>query len=195
MKELIKKLFKCVFGDYSIYHIYSRSKNGKSRPLTNPSEFHFSPLAKSDVEGNNEEVIRDQTWYHGANTYAYGCIEGSRIVAVCYFWYGERYRERNYWPLLDDEAKLVQIVTLPEMRGRGVATRLISYAASDMFENGFNRIYARIWHSNAPSLKAFESAGWHRVASIAELYPMRRKRPLRMVLRTASTSVEEPVRC
>jgi RimJ/RimL family protein N-acetyltransferase len=191
VKSLIKKILKFLCGDYSIYHVYTKSINRVSDSPPCPSGLRFTAIEKSDVEDNEEILIRDQAWYHGADTFAYGCIEGSRIVAVCYIWHGDRYRERNFWPLANREAKLIQIVTLPEMRGRGIAASLISYAAADVFNNGFHRIYARIWHSNFPSLKAFRTAGWRRTATVAELYPMRRRKPFRMTLPALTLSNEQ----
>jgi RimJ/RimL family protein N-acetyltransferase len=77
----------------------------------------------------------------------------------------------------------VQIVTIPEMRGFGVASHLLAYAARDMFRIGFHCVYARIWHSNTPSLRAFQRAGWGRVATVIEVNPLRRKTPLRITWR------------
>jgi RimJ/RimL family protein N-acetyltransferase len=137
------------------------------------------------VQDSSDELIRDQTWYHGPDTYAYGCIEKSRIVGVCYVWYGERYRARNYWPLSDDEAKIVQLITIPEMRGRGIGTDLIAYSANDILQKGFRRIYSRVWHSNLPSCRAMRSAGWERIATVVELHPLNHRKAVRMTLGAA----------
>jgi RimJ/RimL family protein N-acetyltransferase len=184
MKESLKKLAKLAFGGYSIYHIYSSCEGSTKVIPEKPNEFLFTSVEKAEVQDNKERLIRDQAMYHGQEAYAYACMNGQEIIGLCYFWYGERYRERNFLPLADGEAKLVQIVTVPEMRGRGIAGGLISYAARDMAKKGFHRLYARIWHSNMPSLRAFESVGWRRVATVAELNPLRRRKPLRITLRT-----------
>jgi hypothetical protein len=44
--------------------------------------------------------------------------------------------DKGVWPLAQDEAKRVQIVVIPRIRGRAVATSLIACAAEDMFRNG-----------------------------------------------------------
>jgi RimJ/RimL family protein N-acetyltransferase len=60
---------------------------------------------------------------------------------------------------------------------------LIAHAADDMFRKGLQRLYARIRHSNKASLKAFQRAGWARVATVIEIYPLRRRLPCRLTFR------------
>jgi RimJ/RimL family protein N-acetyltransferase len=136
----------------------------------------------SQVKCSQDETIAEQAWYGGSGAHAFACLSESHIVGLCYFWFAERYRNRNYWPLAEGEAKLVQIFTIPEMRGRGLATELIGYASGELFRLGFRRLYARVWHSNTPSSRAFIRAGWKRVATIIEVNPLRRETPFRITL-------------
>ena len=122
------------------------------------------------------------TWYAGDGAEAFACLVDGRIVGLCFFWFGERYRSRNYWPLDADEAKLVQIVTLPELRGKGVARGLIEYSTARMIERGRRRLFARVWFTNAPSAQAFRSAGWRQVAFVMRVNPLRRATPMRFVV-------------
>lgn len=48
-----------------------------------------------------------------------------------------------------------------------------------MMERGFDGLYARVWHSDEPSLRAFAGAQWTRCASVIDVNPFRRARPLR----------------
>lgn len=180
MKRLLKALAGLLFGDYAIYHIYSSEQPaGECRS----SGRRCAEVHKAEVEANEDRLLRDQCWYHGEDAIGYACYDGVRIVGLCYFWHGSRYRrDRNFWPLAEGEAKLVQIVTVPDMRGAGVAGELISFAGHDLKQRGFRRLYARIWHSNAPSLKAFERAGWGRIATVVEVHPLRMARACRMKL-------------
>lgn len=178
MKELAKKLARILLGDYSIYYIYSQSL--KDLPSLSPIKaqvFKFGPVDQEAVKSSADPLIQEQAGYHGTGCHAYACFDGERIAGICFYWFGERYRQRNFWPLNDGEAKLVQIITLPEMRGRGIASALIAFASRDMKQKGFSRLYARIWHSNKPSLLAFERAGWARIARVVEMNPLRRKHP------------------
>ena len=183
MKEAIKRLSQLLFGDYSIYRIYSRETGGGTVDVPTGHGLHFARVEQAPVEASADTLIREQAWYFGTDSQVFAYLEGSRIISLCVFWYADRYRTRNFWPLAEREAKLVQIVTLPEKRGSGIATGLIANASAAMFTNGFVRLYARIWHSNAPSLRAFQRAGWKRVATVIKIYPLRRKRPLRLTLR------------
>jgi RimJ/RimL family protein N-acetyltransferase len=180
MKGLFKKLARLIFGEYSVYYIYSGSANSGqvfSRKMTG---FQFTIVKNFQVESSKDDLIAEQAWYGGYDTYAYACMQGSRIVGLCYFWHGERYRTRNFWPLAEGEAKLVQIVTIPEIRGRGVATNLIAYASIEMAKRGFHCLYARIWHSNIASVRAFKRAGWKPWAIVVEVHLPFRKPPFRV---------------
>ena len=181
MKTLLKKLLRSFLGEYSAYYIYA-SPAVATVPVRRQanSPFRVGPVDALAITSSQDPLIREQAGYGGPGSHAYACFEENRIVGICFYWFGDRYRTRNYWPLVESEAKLVQIVSILEMRGRGVATQLIARSSQDMMEKGFSRVYARIWHSNIPSLRAFERAGWTRVALVIEVNPLRRKKPIRL---------------
>jgi RimJ/RimL family protein N-acetyltransferase len=183
MYSLTKKLARFLFGEYSAYHVYAFSAGNCRALASHDTDFRFASLERAQLEASGDPSIAEHANYHGPETYAYACFEDTRIVAVCYFWYGAQYRKRNFWPLGDSEAKLVQVFTVADMRDRGIATHLIAYAADDMLRKGFQRLYARIWHSNKASLKPFQRAGWGRVATVVEIYPLRRRLPYRLTFR------------
>ena len=181
MKTLLKKLAGLVLGDYAAYHVFScADARAPARDLTG---FSFAIIDQAQVWASADALIRDQAGYHGCDAYAYACLADAQIVGLCYFWFGCRYRERNFWPLRDREAKLVQIVTVPAMRGRAIAPHLIAFASADMFARGFERLYARVWHSNTRSSRAFRRAGWERVATVIEMRPLARRHLFRMTLK------------
>lgn len=178
----LKGILDFVSGGYAPYFIYGFEANRKAR-VTSPSnaaQFEIRTVGQTDVESAEHPKIREQAWYAGPGSRLYGCYEGDQLVGLCAYWYGERYRQRNFWPLRESEAKLVQVITVPEVRGRGVASQLIARSAVDMLNDGFSRLYARIWHSNRPSIKAFEKANWGRIALVVEMNPLRRKQPLKV---------------
>lgn len=181
MTAFIKRLARILLRDYSFYHIYGCACTGEIASLA--AGFQFKPVEKNEIDSSQDGLIVQQAWYHGEDAYAYACMEGSRIVGLCFFWYGERYRKRNFWPLADREAKLVQLVVLPEMRRRGAARSLIEFAMQELYQQGFKHLYARIWWSNTPSLRAFEHAGWRRIATVVEVYLLDRSKPFRLKLR------------
>lgn len=179
--NLIKRIARLFVRDYSIYHIY-RQECADEIEDTPDIGFRFEPVEEKVIAGSEDEMIVQQAWYCGECSHAYACMNDSRIVGLCFFWYGKRYGTRNFWPLEEGEAKLVQLVVLPEMRGRGIASRLIKFATHDMSRWGFRYAYARIWWSNTPSVRAFKRAGWRRVATVIEVYLRDRAKPLRLKL-------------
>ena len=180
MTKHLKSLARLLLRDYSFYHIYRRNC-AEEKPLLTDG-LRFETIAKKEIESAGDRIIADQAWYHGHDTHAYACIEGSRIIGLCFFWYGERYKKRNFWPLTNQEAKLVQLFVLPDMRGQGIGKSLIQFATGDMSRREFKYVYARIWRSNTPSLKAFKSAGWNRVATVIEIFLRGRNKPFRLEL-------------
>lgn len=181
MKAFAKKLAHALLGEYAAYYIYARAADGEVKaPAATTQTFRFAQVDASLLHASHDALIREQVDYAGQEAHAYACFADDRIVGVCFYWFGGRYLQRNFWPLADSEVKLVQIIALPDMRGRGVATQLIEWSWSDMMRQGFHKTYARIWHSNTPSLRAFERAGWVRVALVFEMNPLRRSRPIRL---------------
>ena len=181
MKSFAKWLMHLILGDYSAYYIYARScDTGEPSCAVAGFPFRFEEIDESAISRSPDVLIREQAYYAGSGSHVYACLEGDRIVALCSYWFGERYLKRNFWPLADNEAKLVQIISLPEFRGRGIATSLINASLQDMAGKGYGKAYARIWHSNIPSIRAFERAGWRRIALVMEINPFRQRRPIRM---------------
>lgn len=183
MKALIKQWAHVLLGDYSPYYIYARSaaEGVPSLPIST-TDYRVESVDETALKNSADALIREQAGYAGTGSHAYAVFEGERIVAVCLYWFGTRYLTRNFWPLVEGEAKLVQIVVHPDMRGRGIAPRLITASSQALFQQGYTRVYARIWHSNTPSLRAFERAGWTRIAFVLEINPFRRRRPIRIRL-------------
>jgi RimJ/RimL family protein N-acetyltransferase len=183
MKELAKRLTRMLLGDYAAYYIYSRStENTSQNRIESRGGFRVEMVDEFALNSSIEPLIRKQAGYGGFGSHAYACFDDDRIVGVCFYWFGDRYRKRDFWPLLNGEAKLVQVISLPEFRGRGVATMLIVSSCQDMMQKGFSRVYARVWHSNTPSLCALKRAGWARVALVVEMNPLRRNYPVRICM-------------
>jgi len=181
VKRLIKSVAHGLLGDYAIYHIYSDPDTSDAPASTAGGELNCRAIAQSQVEASGEPLLLEQAGYFGAGAHAYGCWYDERLAGVCFYWFGDRYRTRNFWPLDAGEAKLVQIVVVPEARGRGIASELIARSRAAMRTRGFRRLYARIWHSNVPSLRAFERAGWGRIATVLEVNPLRLSKPWRIM--------------
>jgi len=163
--------------NYSIYVIYKFDDINKTNSQSG-SGYDFQIISRDDLV-NSTHDISTQAWYSGEEAIVFACIIDQKIVSICAYWYGSRYKNRNFWPLKKYEAKLVQLFTLPENRGQGIASELIRYSSEAMLEMRFTKLYSRVWHSNYPSRKAFENNKWTAIAIVFELKPFTKYRPLR----------------
>ncbi len=154
----LKTLALLILREYSFYHIYSLTDTDEQpSPI---AELRFESIEKKEIDNSSDMMIIEQAWYHSQGTYAYACMEDTRIVGLLLFLVRRRLSQKK---LLADwlirKPSSVQLFVLPEMRGRGIGRNLIQFAVQDMFRKGFKRVYARIWRSNTSSLQAFRHAG------------------------------------
>lgn len=180
-KTILKAVLRFLFGDYDFYCIFAspleQESVGASESATVVS------VDERALSSARSATIREQVWYAGTGSHVFAWTQEREIVGLCAFWFGDRYAKRGYWPLEPNEAKLVQLVVDSAHRGRGIGPRLIRNAAARMRGLGFARLYARVWHSNTPSLRAFEAAGWQRIARILDVKLLRVGPRLRIRLR------------
>jgi len=182
MREVFKSVARLILGEYGIYRVYQDV--GVPSAVTQSVEL----ASEHEVRSSEDAFIADQAWYAGDGCFAYVLRDESRVVGICFYWYGERYHSRRFWPLGPSEAKLVHIVTLPAFRGRGHASALIAGSAKSMRAQGWSALYARVWHTHESSWRAFERAGWRQVAIVVEVNPLRLSRPWRFYWRHPARS-------
>lgn len=175
--SLVRSALRLALGDYSLYRIYALDARAEAPAAQ--TGLQFKPVTHAQLAQCGCEALRDLAHYAVAEAHCFGAWSGETLAGACCFWHGRTYAARNFWPLRDGEAKLVQVTVDAQFRGRGVATQLLQYASHEMQEAGFHRLYARIWHSNEPSIRAFVKSGWRYIAFVVELHPFGRKKPLR----------------
>jgi len=178
MSPQLKAIARVVLGDWSVFRIYEFRRDEELVPDL-CSDRRVVEVEVDAVMRCVDATLADQASYCGPDSHAFACHDEGRMAGLCFYWHGERYLKRNYWPLAPHEAKLVQIITAPQWRGQGVARALIAGSARSMFDLGFERLYARVWWSHRSSQAAFVAAGWRHVATVAEFDPLRRGRALR----------------
>jgi RimJ/RimL family protein N-acetyltransferase len=159
LKKIIKNLLNIVFSEYEIFKIFCFRKQ-KNLVQADESKFKYIELSEADFKHYDSGLLKKNKSYIGKEALGFACLYQGDVVGVCFFWFGNRYLQRNFIPLKDNEVKLVQIETLENMRGKGVAPNLIAYSCQQIFNKGFETLYARIWHSNTPSIKSFTKANW-----------------------------------
>ena len=171
--RVLKALTRVILGKYELYRILELTPERLTAAKVTNGEVTLRCLADAtelSAKGADTD-IRRLFDYAAPQSRCFVAEAGNCIVAACWFWYGATYQRRNFWPLAEGEAKLVQVNTAAEHRNRGIAQCLIGYSSRQMFQSGFGRLYARAWHSNTPSLRAFARAGWHEVAFVVTMEP------------------------
>ena len=172
MKAAIRGIAHVLLGDYELYRIFRRDLDpAETSP---PAGVTFEPILSPDVLLSSPDPdLKSHAVYAGDGAHGFGAWVDGRLAGSCWYWMPERYRrDRNFWPLRDDEAKLVQIGVSASVQGRGIGGALMHYAEARMARLGVHRAYARIWHSNDPSIRMFLKAGWEPVASVTVIRPL-----------------------
>ena len=183
-KSVAKAVLRQLFGDYCYFKIFAYDLEVQHLACPDLQQpYGFAEIDEEDILRADEELIREQASYAGAEAWGFGIYRDDRLVCVQWLWYGERYKTRNFWPLQEDEAKSVQLVTVPSEQGKGLATKLKQFSARRLREHGFTHLYSRIWWNNYASIRVSEKAGWRHIATVIELYPFGKSRPWRLVQR------------
>jgi ribosomal protein S18 acetylase RimI-like enzyme len=164
----IRNLAIWLGGEYQIFLVYEKQLKIRSN-WSEDSSLDVVKEADHSLEGDE-----------GAETYGFSIVKDGQILVKCRVRGGDGHESRNFWPLGAREGELVALETVPEARGRGLAPKLLELACSTLAEREFDHLYARIWHSNSSSIRAFRKAGWTRRALVIEVYPLGKK--VRMVL-------------
>ena len=144
---------------------------------------HIAPVDRRVLETSEADEIRALASYAGSEALGFGAFVEGKVVAACWYWFGERYRGRGFIELPPRAAKLVQVTTAADWRRRGLAASLIEASAQLMATHGFELLYARVWHSHTASASAFLKAGWRECEVITTLRLPILKRPLRFSTR------------
>ena len=182
MRATLKKAARLILGEYGFYQVWVTNRPSNQ---TTDSILTVRRAVSADLDApDTDQVLREAAWYFGDECDAFGCFDKNRLVGLACYWHIQRYRSRNSWPIEHGAAKLVHIVTSPSERGKGVATLLIAESTSIMLREGFGALYARIWHSNKPSLSAFARAGWRPCGWLLQANPLRRQLPWTFSIRT-----------
>jgi GNAT superfamily N-acetyltransferase len=181
---LLARLRRAGF-NYACFKIFTLPLNAMAvdRIAALPPGYRFAELSPSDLQTCPSPELRDCQEYGGAGSQMFGIFrdDGVLVCAQC-VWFGERYRQNAFWPIEPDAAVSMHLVTAAAEQGKGLATRLKEHSARQMREQGFSRLYSRIWWTNASSLRVSEKAGWSRVATIFEVFLPWARRPIRWTI-------------
>jgi len=146
MHRLLLKRIKFIAGNWSVFYIYKKTL-----------ESHYEQDNLLEVT----EVSPEK--YQLCFT-----VDGANVCRLAMLW-GMEYKKRNFIKLLENEAKIISVETHEQYRGRGYAAKLLYACEEVATSKGISHLYARIWHSNKSSIKAFKKAGWVKHATKIEL--------------------------
>jgi GNAT superfamily N-acetyltransferase len=170
--------------DYAFYYVYSLSLDASRTPDPLPAGCRFAELTIDDLHASSVEALRDCDAYAGRDARLFGVFgEDGALACVQCIWYGERFAAQAFWPVESDAAVSMHLVTAPDQRNKGFATRVKEFSSCRLREAGFKRLYSRIWWTNAPSLRVSEKAGWARVGTLVEVAFLGHGQPVRLKFR------------
>jgi ribosomal protein S18 acetylase RimI-like enzyme len=171
----LKAFATSVLGQYEIYRVLELNPDQRAEESSvRDNRTHLRPLYDlAQLSGAPAPEIQALARYStdDAKCFVAEDQHSGEVVAACWFWFGTAYVRRNFWPLRQDEAKLVQITVAHAHRNRGVGQQLLHHASGSMFSAGFRRLYARVWHSHSASLAAFRKTGWREIALVVTAQP------------------------
>jgi GNAT superfamily N-acetyltransferase len=166
IRQISKRLAGRIFERYALSRIYTLDLSPHAPPL--PHGIDCRRITRRDLEECPVPRIRDRAGYGGPNSHGFAVYENGSIACMCWFWEALRFQEA-IWRLQEGEVVMVDLLTLESCRGRGFAPLLIRYAADELRSDGWRRLVTWVWHSNTPSIRSFDKAGWKYIAFVIEL--------------------------
>jgi GNAT superfamily N-acetyltransferase len=156
-------------GEYQLWRIYSIAASQCREPDRN---FDIRPIDDLSIfaQPELEEALRRSNW-NKPGAIGFAAWREDILEGVCWFWPGPLLTERNVGRQPEDCAELIQITVARKQQGKGTGPALINFAGRRLHEAGYRRLYAQIWRTNKPSMKAFEKAGWKQVGWFLQLQP------------------------
>ena len=190
LAALCKAIARALGVKYSCFRVFCLDLDALPEPAPLPAGYRCVEVTSDEVREAKEPAIQGEAGYGGDDSLGFGVFFGSELVALQWIWFGEGYRRRrNFWPLEQNEAKSVELVTAPDHRGLGLATCLKQFSALQLAAKGFVRVYSRIWWNNWPSIRVSEKACWRAAALVVELKTPLRSRPFRLLWRLPSQCI------
>lgn len=127
--------------------------------------------------------MRDHAWFVDGEAIAFGLWVDGDLVATCVNWTTPRFQDPAVATLQQDEVALVDLLTAAQYRGRGYGGMLLAYTEDALKRYRFRRAVCTVWHSNEPSIRTFERAGWVYTAFLIEASVCLIRKPFRLRLR------------
>ncbi|MHB8754241.1 MAG: GNAT family N-acetyltransferase [Candidatus Acidiferrales bacterium] len=115
-------------------------------------------------EANSElpvEFFRDEV--DNIQSCFLACVD-ERLAAIA--WSYDHGKPAYFLRMSPGDAEIRSVFSLPEFRGRGLAKAVVAAASESLSREGYRRIYAVIHFRNEASQRAFQSAGFSKIAEL-----------------------------
>lgn len=164
IKSIAKGTVGKLLTDYQINRVYHIDLHEESKQTSTPATLNFALIGdQAELDMALDARVRDHAWYGDEkdNSLGFRLSDGEHIVCTAWYWRKQHSRlPRRFASIDDNELVLADLITADGMRGRGYAGLLMNYADGQLYRKGHTRLWTWIWHSNKPSIIAFEKAGW-----------------------------------
>ena len=172
MIGIIRPILRLFVGQYALNHIYY-----VDLPVSEPdpvAEWQIRPITSREkelIDRSPDQKLRKSNGFDGPGATGFVLMVNNEPCTTCWFHNPLLYGQQAMWTIASDEAALVDLVTAEHYRGRNMAPYVIAMSGNVLANRGFRRLMAWIWWSNTPSRRAFEKAGWKKVAFVAQFNP------------------------
>ena len=161
-------------------YVHQACSEDRKEPGEAPGPLEFRAMTDEDlaeIAQSSDPGLRNRSGRCRPGLKRFGAWMNGELAGVCGFEFGEEYlRAEAFFPLGGDQAELTDIFTCSNKRGAGVARRLIRFSTEQMHGAGFHSLYAKVWHSNHLSSRAFLAAGWSEYCFFVRLQPKGNRR-------------------
>ncbi|HNP26007.1 MAG TPA: GNAT family N-acetyltransferase [Nitrosomonas sp.] len=186
IKNIIKSILRILFKDYQFIRIYYLDLPESGAHISEP-ELNEASIRRLDSQdqffASNDQRIRDHSAFFDDQTFAYGMYTNDELIGVCVFWKaGHPNLPGRFSQINENEAVMVDLLISEKYRGKGYALAITLFSEYDLAISGYKKLWTWIWHSNAPSIRVFEKAGWVYSHQLIELQPYGIKSHLRFKL-------------
>lgn len=172
MKRVLRWIAHRLFADYSAYRIYCAPRADTEDHPKLPPAVEFIRLDEQllrEVQAHPNPAVRRTAGHGEERTFGFALTRAGTLLSLVFYAGRDAYQDDTVWVLAEEDAALLEILTLEEYRGEGFAPLLIQLSSRAMREAGKNRLIAWIWWSHRSSQRAFEKAGWRRIGFTASL--------------------------
>lgn len=155
-----------IFSRQKAYIFYRTISDNLPEPDTREFEIHnatFDDIEKFKAFGNINRYTKMKEWISRGNFLLIALLKGQPIAYHCLAKQTQRRAPENHFPLLPNQAWVIDIYTLPQFRGRRTAALIRNYREWYLGKQGFKEIVGCIKSDNISSLRYAASSSYRQI--------------------------------